>query len=77
MLKNLSSPVHALRTLSIYIMRNLTPYFVADDVEMYDTKSDQIDKDEHKTIKWHFLNRFEDYIGRYDLPIRKYIQEFR
>ncbi|XP_073835872.1 E3 ubiquitin-protein ligase listerin-like isoform X2 [Musca autumnalis] len=76
LLKNLSSPVHSLRTLSMYMMRNLTPYFVADDIEMYDIKSEQIDKDEHKTIKWHFLNRFEDYIGRYDMPIRKYLEEF-
>lgn len=77
LLKNLSSPVHSLRTLSMHMMRNLTPYFVADDIEMYDIKSEQIDKDEHQEIKWHFLNRFEDYIGRYDGPIRKYLQEFR
>ncbi|XP_011292059.2 E3 ubiquitin-protein ligase listerin [Musca domestica] len=76
LLKNLSSPVHSLRTLSMHMMRNLTPYFVADDIEMYDIKSEQIDKDEHQEIKWHFLNRFEDYIGRYDGPIRKYLQEF-
>uniref|UniRef100_A0A1I8NVG8 E3 ubiquitin-protein ligase listerin n=1 Tax=Stomoxys calcitrans TaxID=35570 RepID=A0A1I8NVG8_STOCA len=76
LLKNLSSPIHSLRTLSIFMMRNLTPYFVADDIEMYDIKSEQIDKDEHKSIKWHFLNRFEDYMGRYDMPIRKYLSEF-
>lgn len=58
-------------------MRQLTPHFVADDIEVYDTKSEQIDKDEHKSIKWHFLNRFEDYIGRYDMPIQKYVKEFR
>ncbi|KAM7355402.1 E3 ubiquitin-protein ligase listerin [Cochliomyia hominivorax] len=76
LLKNLSTPVYSLRTLSIYMMRQLTPYFVADDIEVYDKKSEQIDKDEHKNIKWHFLNRFEDYIGRYDMPIQKYIKEF-
>ncbi|XP_046806997.1 E3 ubiquitin-protein ligase listerin [Lucilia cuprina] len=76
LLKNLSSPVHSLRTLSIFMMRQLTPHFVADDIEVYDKKSEQIDKDEHKIVKWHFLNRFEDYIGRYEMPIQKYIKEF-
>ncbi|XP_075159606.1 E3 ubiquitin-protein ligase listerin [Haematobia irritans] len=76
LLKNLSSSIHSMRTFSISMMRKLTPYFVADDIEMYDIKSEQIDKDEHKTMKWHFLNRFEDYMGRYEMPIRKYLNEF-
>lgn len=58
-------------------MRKFTPYFVADDIEVYDKKSEEIDKANHKIMKWHFLNRFEDYLGRYDMPIQKYIKEFR
>uniref|UniRef100_A0A1A9X109 E3 ubiquitin-protein ligase listerin n=1 Tax=Glossina brevipalpis TaxID=37001 RepID=A0A1A9X109_9MUSC len=76
LLKNLSSPSHQLRTMSMFMMWQFTQYFVADDTETLDHRSEQFEKDQTNVINWHFLNRFEDYLGRYDMAIQKYLKEF-
>lgn len=46
---------------------------MADDIELNEKQSESL----NATIsKWHFLNRFEDYLTRYNSLIRKYLKEF-
>ncbi|EDV97987.1 E3 ubiquitin-protein ligase listerin [Drosophila grimshawi] len=77
LLKQLHSSQHSVRLNAVHSLRQLTPQFVADDIELNDKNSDNIDTAASSTIsKWHFLNRFEDYLNRYDALIRKYLKEF-
>lgn len=61
---------------AVHALRQLTPQFVADDIELNDKQSDNIEAASSTISKWHFLNRFEDYLNRYDALIRKYLLEF-
>lgn len=75
LLKQLHSSQHSVRLNAVYALRQLTPQFVADDIEVNEKQSDNLES--ASTIsKWHFLNRFEDYLTRYDALIRKYLDEF-
>ncbi|TDG45249.1 hypothetical protein AWZ03_008311 [Drosophila navojoa] len=75
LLKQLHDSWHFVRMNAVHAIRQLTPYFVADDIDLNDKQSDNIEGS--STIsKWHFLNRFEDYLNRYDALIRKYLPEF-
>uniref|UniRef100_A0A1B0GD60 E3 ubiquitin-protein ligase listerin n=1 Tax=Glossina morsitans morsitans TaxID=37546 RepID=A0A1B0GD60_GLOMM len=77
LLKNLSNPLHSMRTASMFMMWQYTQYFVADDTETFDHKSEQLEKVEQtNVVNWHFLNRFEEYLERYDTAIQKYLKEF-
>ncbi|KAL9902258.1 E3 ubiquitin-protein ligase listerin [Glossina fuscipes fuscipes] len=77
LLKNLSNPLHSMRTASMFMMWQFTQYFVADDTDTFDHKSAQLEKVEQTNVaSWHFLNRFEDYLERYDMAIQKYLKEF-
>lgn len=62
----------------MFMMWQYTQYFVADDTETFDHKSEQLEKVEQtNVVNWHFLNRFEEYLERYDTAIQKYLKEFR
>lgn len=86
LLKQLHSSQHSVRLNAVHALRQLTPQFVADDIEVNEKQSDNLES--ASTIsKWHFLNRFEDYLIRYmiiilydiilyDSLIRKYLEEF-
>lgn len=75
LLKQLHSSQHSVRLNAVHALRQLTPQFVADDIEVNEKQSDNLES--ASTIsKWHFLNRFEDYLTRYDALIRKYLEEF-
>ncbi|XP_030078799.1 E3 ubiquitin-protein ligase listerin isoform X2 [Drosophila hydei] len=76
LLKQLHSSQHSVRLNSVHALRQLTPQFVADDIELNDKQSDNIEAASSTISKWHFLNRFEDYLNRYDALIRKYLPEF-
>nr|NP_730427.1 listerin E3 ubiquitin protein ligase 1 [Drosophila melanogaster]Q9VW09.2 RecName: Full=E3 ubiquitin-protein ligase listerin; AltName: Full=Listerin E3 ubiquitin protein ligase 1; AltName: Full=RING-type E3 ubiquitin transferase listerin [Drosophila melanogaster]AAF49146.2 listerin E3 ubiquitin protein ligase 1 [Drosophila melanogaster] len=73
--KQLYSVQHSVRLSAVHSLRQLTPHFVADDIELNEKQSESLDAS--TTIcKWHFLNRFEDYLTRYDALITKYLEEF-
>lgn len=76
LLKNLSNNVHCIRTSCAHILKKFTQYFVAFDIEIYENKCESININEISG-DWHFLSRFEDYIGRYEIIIRKYLDEFK
>ncbi|KAH8303692.1 hypothetical protein KR018_011703 [Drosophila ironensis] len=73
--KQLYSRQHSVRLGAVYALRQLTAHFVADDIELNERQSESLDAAATIT-KWHFLNRFEDYLTRYDALIRKYLEEF-
>ncbi|KAH8259572.1 hypothetical protein KR026_006780 [Drosophila bipectinata] len=73
--KQLYSRQHSVRVSAVFALKQLTPHFVADDIELNEKQSESLDAT--TTIsRWHFLNRFEDYLTRYDALIRKYLEEF-
>jgi len=61
---------------AVQALRQLTPHFVADDIMVNDKQNDNLDAACSTISKWHFLNRFEDYLTRYDGLMRKYLDEF-
>ncbi|KAH8258638.1 hypothetical protein KR038_003248 [Drosophila bunnanda] len=71
--KQLYSSQHSVRLCAVNALRQLTPHFVADDIELNEKQSESLSA---TITKWHFLNRFEDYLTRYDALIRKYLDEF-
>ncbi|XP_017127246.1 E3 ubiquitin-protein ligase listerin [Drosophila elegans] len=73
--KQLYNSQHSLRLSAVHSLRQLTPHFVADDIELNEKQSESLDTTT-SISKWHFLNRFEDYLTRYDSLIRKYLDEF-
>ncbi|XP_030373651.1 E3 ubiquitin-protein ligase listerin [Scaptodrosophila lebanonensis] len=75
LLKQLYFKQHCVRINAVYAIRQLTSHFVADDVELNDKQTDNIDGTSALS-KWHFLNRFEDYLSRYEAIIHKYLSEF-
>ncbi|XP_016959436.2 E3 ubiquitin-protein ligase listerin [Drosophila biarmipes] len=73
--KQLYNSQHSIRLSAVNSLRQLTPHFVADDIELNEKQSESLGAT--STIsKWHFLNRFEDYLTRYDTLIQKYLEEF-
>ncbi|ALC44763.1 l-3-76BDr [Drosophila busckii] len=79
LLKQLHSNQHSVRLNAVHALRQLTPQFVADDIEVNDKQSEQLESaaTSSSTIsQWHFLHRFEDYLTRYDALIRTYLEEF-
>ncbi|XP_017072343.1 E3 ubiquitin-protein ligase listerin [Drosophila eugracilis] len=75
LLKQLYSSQHSVRLSAVHSLRQLTPHFVADDIELNEKQSESLDAT-NTISKWHFLNRFEDYLTRYDILIQKYLEEF-
>lgn len=76
LLKQLHSSQHCVRLNAVHALRQLTPQFVADDIALNEKESDDIEAASSTIAKWHFLNRLEDYLNRYDSLIRKYLEEF-
>ncbi|EDW69877.1 E3 ubiquitin-protein ligase listerin [Drosophila virilis] len=76
LLKQLHSSQHCVRLNAVHALRQLTPQFVADDIALNEKESEDIEAASSTIAKWHFLNRFEDYLNRYDSLIRKYLDEF-
>lgn len=76
LLKQLHSSQHSVRMNAVQALRQLTPHFVADDIMVNDKQNDNLESACSTISKWHFLNRFEDYLTRYDALMRKYLEEF-
>ncbi|KAL7734397.1 hypothetical protein ACLKA6_010729 [Drosophila palustris] len=76
LLKQLHSSQHSVRMNAVQALRQLTPHFVADDIMVNDKQNDNLEAASSTICKWHFLNRFEDYLTRYDALMRKYLEEF-
>ncbi|XP_017135075.1 E3 ubiquitin-protein ligase listerin [Drosophila miranda] len=73
--KQLHNSQFTVRLSAVNGIKQLTQHFVADDIELNERESESLDAS--STIsKWHFLNRFEDYLTRYEVLTRKYVEEF-
>ncbi|XP_034103440.1 E3 ubiquitin-protein ligase listerin isoform X1 [Drosophila albomicans] len=76
LLKQLHSTQYSLRMNAVHALRQLTSHFVADDIMVNDKQNDNLEAACSTISKWHFLNRFEDYLTRYDTLMHKYLEEF-
>ncbi|EDW76782.1 uncharacterized protein Dwil_GK19431 [Drosophila willistoni] len=77
LLKLLHNRQYSVRLFAVHALRQLTPDFVADDIQLNEKHQSDLDINVSSPItQWHFLNRFEDYITRYNSLIENYLKEF-